>query len=319
MATLTTTITDAAGRVIEIKSTAATSGLDPAFDSYLIPHENGTDNYTLTLVLKVFLKKVVPATLRLPFGYSVNLPVQDWNKKWFAIKPWSAGEYAGFGREFLRQCRYWTNKFWLVPPAGFAGYDYKRAGRTVRPNVYCHLYVDLVGSAAAAHRTIEVINLDRGAAAGMLGKREADLNATDFRSDSATYDSLDVNPVPLPFTDDAGTTHRLNRSTIAHELGHALGLDHSGVLHHDPSCAVSAVVDDTWLESYLPAVYHGGTNSNVCYGSRVPRNVGANVMGYGLEFDATNATPWANRIAAHTGTKAGDWQVVLRKPMPKIT
>ena len=87
----------------------------------------------------------------------------------------------------------------MEPPAGFTGYDYKLGPRTVRPNVYCHLYVDLVNSAAAAHRTINIVNLDRTAAASMLGKRERDLNATDFRSDSATYDSLDVKPVPRPF------------------------------------------------------------------------------------------------------------------------
>jgi hypothetical protein len=38
-----------------------------------------------------------------------------------------------------------------------------------------------------------------------------------------------------------------------------------------------------------------------------------------LEFDATNATPWLNRIALHTGTKASDWKVsVKRKLTPQF-
>lgn len=319
MATLTKTVIDKSGRVIEVTSNKGATGLDPAFDSYLLLHENGTDNHTLTLVMKVYLNQVVPTTVMVG-GKPVTQPFKDWDQKEFAIKPWSAVEYTKFSREFRRQCGYWTNQFWLEPPAGFTAYDYKLGPRKVRPNVYCHLYVDLVSSAAAAHRTINIVNLDRAAAATKLGKKEKELDASDFRSDSATYDSLDVKPVPRPFTDDAGTTHSLNRSTIAHELGHALGLDHSGVIHKNTTCAVSAVIGDTWLEDFWPAVYHGGTNSGICYGEQVPRGVGANVMGFGLEFDATNAVPWANRIAFHTGTKASDWKVILkRKPMPKIT
>jgi hypothetical protein len=39
-------------------------------------------------------------------------------------------------------------------------------------------------------------------------------------------------------------------------------------------------------------------------------------MGYGLEFDATNATPWLDRIALHTGTRAADWKVSVKKKVP---
>ena len=41
--------------------------------------------------------------------------------------------------------------------------------------------------------------------------------------------------------------------------------------------------------------------------------LGANVMGYGLQFDESNASPWRERLALHTGTKAADWKVVLKK------
>lgn len=317
MATLTTTITDKAGRVIEMKSAAATHALDTAFDSYLIIHENGCENHTLTLVLKVFLKQVVPTTLKL-FGRRLTLPHADADDNWFRIKPWTAAEFAVFRTAFLRQCAYWTNQFWLTPPAGFTGYDYKLSGRTVRPNVYCHLYVDLVGSVAAAHRVIEVVNLDRPAAAAKLSKPVRDLDGSDFRSHAGLYDSFDTRPVPLPFDDDKGVRHTLNRSTIAHEIGHALGQDHSGTVRPAPRCEVAAAMDQNWIQQFLPAVYKGGTNSHACYGEGAAASVGANVMGYGLGFDEQNAVSWRDRIALHTKTKAADWKVVLKKkPAPK--
>src|SRR5262245_14533491 len=144
MATTPTTIVDRSGRTIEMRSTPDFD-FDPAFDSFLVVHENGRDNHTLTLVLKVHLKQVVPATLTMPHLGTLTLPFADFDKKLFVVKPWNATDFAAFKKAFLRQCAHWNNKFWLTPPASFAGYDYELSGRTVRPNVYCHLFVDIVG------------------------------------------------------------------------------------------------------------------------------------------------------------------------------
>ena len=59
MAVPVATIIDRAGRIIEMKATPAFQ-FDAAFDSFLILHENGSDNHTLTLVLKLHLNKVSP-------------------------------------------------------------------------------------------------------------------------------------------------------------------------------------------------------------------------------------------------------------------
>ncbi len=42
----------------------------------------------------------------------------------------------------------------------FLSLDIKTGSKKIRPNVYCHLNVEIVSSAARAHRTIQVVNLD---------------------------------------------------------------------------------------------------------------------------------------------------------------
>ena len=45
------------GMFINVLGTPAVK-FDAAFDSFLIKHENGCDNHTLTLVLKIFLNPI---------------------------------------------------------------------------------------------------------------------------------------------------------------------------------------------------------------------------------------------------------------------
>ena len=311
MAAPVASIVDRAGRIIEMRQ-SPTTAQDNAFDSYMILKENGVDNHTLTLVLRIHFKQVVPAS---------SGTHTDVDGTVFKVRRWRPSELDEFHRMFRRQAALWNNNFWLTPPAGFAGLQYRHAGKNVQPNVYCHLFVDIAASPAGAHRTIDIVNIDRVATARARGVRVADLNASTFRSDSTQYDSLDVKPAPLPFPDDTGTTHRLNRSTFAHEVGHALGLPHSGQAHSTIPCTLSVLMDEhlpSWISgsASFPALYQGGSNSNVCYGHSGPKSVGSNVMGFGLELDASNALPWLDRLALHTGTRAADWTVALKRKVP---
>ena len=79
-------------------------------------------------------------------------PQQDASGTLYWIEPWGNPQFNTFKQTFKRQCLRWNDQFWLSPPAGFSQLDVKVGTRTVRPNIYCHLYIDLVvGSAAAGH------------------------------------------------------------------------------------------------------------------------------------------------------------------------
>jgi hypothetical protein len=148
----------------------------------------------------------------------------------------------------------------------------------------------------------------------------ADLNSGTFGSHEGLYDSLDTAPRINRSQDHTGANREhANYLTIVHEIGHALGLDHIGVLHNDPFCRAAILFGDTsgLDKNALPALYKNGANSRACYGTFAPPDRSDNVMGRGTKFTAVNAQPWRDRIALHTNTKAADWQVSTSKVPPQ--
>ena len=312
-ATKTDPVTGVALEMLGAPSTGA--DFTVAYDSYLLL-KDGTQNHTLTLVLKINLNPMLPQFL----PQSLRVPILDSDSppKLFMIRPWQAAEWATFAKNFKHECAKWNDQFWLIPPASFTKLEVKRGGRTVRPNIYCHLYVTIVGSVAGSHRSINVVNLDLKDAKRRYGLKDSDLDSGAFRSDADRYDDLDVRTRKQWSQDDRGQWHQAkNYSTVAHEIGHALGLPHIGVSHNDPLCQMAIVLDQYVPNpNSLPALFNGGSNSSACYGNLGVPSRGANIMGGGSSFDEANAAPWVSRLVLHTGTKAEDWTVSRDKVQP---
>lgn len=289
------------------------TGSDDPFDSYLLLKPGGSENHTLTLVLKIYLKQATTYGLK----KFVHL---DWDKKSYVIKPWEASDWAHFRKEFLRQCAFWNNNFWLAPPKNYSKLDVKAGNRVMRPNIYCHLFVQLVGSPAGAHREIEVANLDNQFVRDHYLAPGQKLTSAIFRSDSSHYSSLDTIPVDMSSLDGSGATvAHLNYLPTVHEIGHALGLPHIGQSYHDPLCTAAMLAGDNPALGNTPiaALLKGKNGSLACYGQYMPASRANNVMGMGTQFDQSNAQPWLDRIAVHTQTKSKDWTVSMIRIPPK--
>jgi len=81
-------------------------------------------------------------------------------------------------------------------------------------------------------------------------------------------------------------------------------------------------------EKAIPALYKGGSNADVCYGTSASSGDINNIMGFGSSFDKDNAKPWLDRMFLHLNLGqfeftrvlmgASKWRVTLT-PAPPMT
>lgn len=272
------------------------------FDSYLGGSIHYTQNHVLRLILRVFLHPVQNQTVAL-----------DSKKRDFPIRNWSGKEWAEFKGQFWKQAVKWNNRFWLVPPRHFAVKDVKSGGRALRPNIRCALDVEIASSVTKAHRIIDVVNLD---IKGVKEEYTEHPTSGTFKSNSKKYDSLDIKPRNTSYEDDQGELHTIkDYNTITHEIGHAIGLPHIGVLKARPQCTLAIKKHkegDRNVASHLAR----GANAEVCYGEFDSLGLAENIMGLGTKFEPVNARPWIKTAAMHTNTLERDWSVRMGHLMP---
>ena len=258
----------------------------------------GVQSYMLTLKLRIRLEQVNPL-----WKYGLHGDADDTP---FVVRTWDATNWATFLQGARMQADMWNRKFWLKPPNTVTDYDETNLdGTKRRPYLQCALDVDFTASAAAAHKTIQVVSLEER----LL---PATKDSSNFRSHAMLYDSLDTVPSLVGIEDVASQVNFMQRYTIAHELGHSLGLDHVGVLMKTPLCELAIALEKAGLAK---GVHAGGSNSLNCYGWNHPQHIAENVMGFGAGFTAINAQPWQWGLRKLRSAPATEqWEVKLADP-----
>jgi hypothetical protein len=232
---------------------------------------NERTNAELTINLSVFLRQRAPG------------PTTDSDGAAFTAIAWDDKSWAVWKKRFQREAQaFWHGRYWLKTPTYYKGLQYPLTGAmpTHRCNVWCRFKLDLAASAAGAHKTIEVVRL--------APMKKGGTDPTTFRSDADDYTNWDL--ASSGYTFGKRVYHQ---RTFIHEIGHALGLPHIGVLTESTQCA--AVTDK---------------NTDVCYG--VTNAERREVMGYGEALTAREARPWVARLVEHlelAANSGGDWAV----------
>lgn len=271
-----------------------------SYDAVLARTEMGPLSYKLTVKLRVMLAQHEPSP---PF-------VLDGEGLSFMTRPWSNADWAKFVTSAKAQANMWNNQFWLKPPPDVDAYDHHGLdGSITRPYIKCELDVDFSPPYPLAHAVIKAVNLDTNVLSSEARARMP--NDSPFRSNALIFSSFDDTPSLYSVPNQAGKVDKLRQFTIAHELGHVLGLGHIGVIKKTLLCQtainLNAIGQDVGL-------FKGGSDSMLCYGWNQPSNIRDNIMGYGMSFSAENAMPWVSSILRMRSKPTEYWEVLLKEP-----
>lgn len=256
------------------------------------------NNAELTIILKIHLKQVNPA------GGAASGTYRDYGKATTPqrrIVRWTPASWGRWKRRFTTSAeKFWHGRFWLINNhAATPSYrhcydspsmclchtslDFEDQGVMYRPNIWCRFDLQVVGTAAEAHHSIDVVRLHQ--------------SEKWFGSHERLYDSRDIDRAHKR-TDSQGK--KVMQRAHVHEIGHLIGLPHVDV-----------------GKAHCPST--GNTNAGVCYG--ITDDDMNDVMGAGMQRKAWHAKPWRAGIVKITGAgtvgNVTDWVAVTKRHYPR--
>lgn len=246
-----------------------------SFDSELGTPRREDNRSDLMLRVRIHLNR------REPRGGADTGRLRDSGHNFQTVR-WSDQQWREYQRNFERVCEsVWNDALYLLPPASTPADVIREmtsqdvGASTDRPYLRCQLDVQIVNVARGSHATIQCHCL-------------AESETRTFRSyiengggrDTGVMTNQDIYLEPA--WDGANDLRFFN--TVAHEVGHVLGLNH-------PICS---------------------GNADRCYGAAgTPER--DSVMGFGSSITTRQASPWAARARQHTNVRS-TWQPTTTQP-----
>ncbi len=245
-----------------------------SFDSELSNPRIQDNESTLTLVIKLHLRQMNPT------GTAATGTLRDSGQN-YAIQRWDADSWSSFtGRVTRMVDGVWDAKQFLTPPATLPATILREMtypgplGSGKAPYVTCNLDTRLQNSARGSHASLRCYRLD----ASETKTFRSFIQPSSGRDGGILVDR----DVYYEIYFDADGLRFFN--TIAHEIGHVLGLNHPG----------------------------GNSNTAAAYG-RPGTPEYREVMGFGSNITPRQAAPWKARIKMHTDYRH-EWNVTAVRP-----
>ena len=245
-----------------------------SYDSELGRPRSSDNRSMLTLVVKIHLYQINPSRGR------QTGTMRDGSDR-FTIEKWNASEWRNYQDRFDDLCEMvWNGELYLLPPSNLPAGIRTELSATSRgaaaqtPYIECNLDVQVVSQRGGSHATLGVYRL-------------ADTETKTYRSYITQQAGRDTgrmsnHDIYMEMHWDGDNLRQF--STVAHEVGHVLGLNH-------PICS---------------------GNANRCYGAQgTPAH--NSTMGFGSNMMTGFATPWTRRIGQHTGHRRG-WTATMTRP-----